>query len=117
MKKRIKGRTIYSVAYMVADIWVTFREELDMCGIREDKQSSFRPGEPETSERASSGRLNGNQSTADIHRLKTLSPLEDFSITRALEAVFLSAAAVLRQRNPPNERWALTRAVANNRDD
>ncbi len=33
---------------MVADIWVTFREELDMCGIREDKQSSFRPGEPET---------------------------------------------------------------------
>ncbi len=83
---------------------MTFREELDMCGIREDKQSSFRPGEPETSERASSGRLNGNQSTADIHRLKTLSPLEDFSITRALEAVFLSAAAVLRQRNPPNER-------------
>lgn len=100
--KHITRRTIQLVGYTMADIWVTFGEELAMCGIRADKQrwqSSFRQSEPEMSARAL-----GDWMVIKALLIFTdwrLTPLEDFSITRALEAVFLSAAAADKETPPP----------------
>lgn len=95
---------------MVADIWVTFREELDMCGIREDKQSSFRPGEPETSERAL-GDWMAIRALLIFTDWRLFLTIGGFQYHKSPRGSILISSG-LRQRNLPNERWALTRAAA-----
>lgn len=81
-----------------------------MCCIREDKQSSFRPREPEMSDRA----------LGDWMVIRTLLIFTDWRLLLTIGgfqyhksprgSILISNG--LRQRNPPNEIWALTRASA-----
>lgn len=84
-----------------------------MCGIREDKQrrqSSFRPREPEMSDWALGDWMviRALLILADWRLFLTIGGFQYHKSPRG--SILISNG--LRQRNPPNEIWALTRAGA-----